>query len=132
MKVTGYRWIGMLVHDYEATCNFLRNDLGLELEWIDDKKEITKLRFPNGQSIEVFGPSNRTRKGKYRYFNGPLIGIEVDDIMAARQELLAKGMSFVSEIEGLEDGSARWTYFWGPDGQFYSLHQHGDSTSARR
>ena len=125
MKVSDYRWIGILVHDYEATCNFLRDGLGLEQEWRDDSKEITMFRFPSGQSIEVYGPSNRTRKAKYQYFNGPVIGIEVDDIEAAREELMAKGVEFVSEIEGLDDGSVKWTYFWGLDGQFYSLHQHG-------
>jgi predicted enzyme related to lactoylglutathione lyase len=53
MKVSDYRWIGILVHDYEATCNFLRDGLGLEQEWRDDSKEITMFRFPSGQSIEV-------------------------------------------------------------------------------
>lgn len=83
-------------------------------------------RFPSGQGLEVYGPSNRTRKAKYQYFNGPVIGLEVDDIAAARDELLAKGIEFVGDIEGLDDGSVYWTYFWGPDGQFYTLHQHND------
>lgn len=126
MKITGIRWIGRLVHDYEATCNFLRDDLGLEFEWTDVTREITMFRFPSGQSIEIFGPSNRTRKAKYQHFNGPVIGIEVDDIVAARDELMSKGVEFISEIEGLEDGSVKWTYFWGLDGQFYSMHQHND------
>jgi len=130
MKITDYRWIGFLVHDYEATCHFFQHDLGLKPESSDSTREITLFRFPSGQSIEVFGPSNRTRKVKYQHFNGPVIGLEVDDIVAARDELLAKGAEFVSEIEGLEDESVKWVYFWGLDGQFYSLHQHGGSLSA--
>ncbi|MGH2452772.1 MAG: VOC family protein [bacterium] len=125
MKITDYRWIGILVHDYEATCNFFEHDLGLNRASADDTKEITMYRLLSGQSIEVYGPSNRTRNAKYQHFNGPVIGLEGDDIMAARAELLAKGAVFVSEIEELEDRSVRWTYFWGLDGQFYSLHQHG-------
>lgn len=81
-------------------------------------------RFPSGQTIEIYGPSNRTRKAKYQHFNGPVIGLEVDDIEAARTELIARGTEFVSDIEGLEDGSVKWSYFWGTDGQFYSLHEH--------
>ena len=124
MQVTDYRWIGVLVHDYEATCNFLEDDLGLELDWTDEAKEITMFRFPSGNTIEVYGPSDRTREAKYQHFNGPVIGLEIDDIAAARDELVAKGVEFVSEIDGLDDGSIKWTYFWGLDGQFYSLHQH--------
>jgi hypothetical protein len=52
------------------------------------KREVTMFRFPSGQSIEVFGPSNRTRKAKYQHFNGPVIGLEVDDIIAASIGLL--------------------------------------------
>jgi predicted dehydrogenase/predicted enzyme related to lactoylglutathione lyase len=126
MKITDYRWIGLLVHDYEATCNFFKHELGLKLVSTDDTKEVAMFRFPSGQSIEVYGPSNRTRKAKYQHFNGPVIGLEADDIVAARAELLAKGVVFVSEIEELEDGSVKWAYFWGLDGQFYSLHQHGN------
>ncbi len=40
MKVTEYRWIGMLVHNYDATCRFLKDDLGLDLDWIDEVKKL--------------------------------------------------------------------------------------------
>lgn len=127
MKVLDYRWIGMLVHDYEATCDFLENALDLEREWTDEIKEITMFRFPSGREIEIYGPSNRTRKAKYQHFNGPVIGIEVDDIVAARDELEDKGARFVSDIDGSDDGSVKWAYFWGLDGQFYSLHEYREA-----
>lgn len=123
MKILDYRWIGMLVHDYEATCDFFENMLGLELEWRNDAKQITMYRFPSGQEFEVYAPSNRTRNPIYCHYNGPVIGLTVDDIALAREELTAKGAEFVDAIEGVEDGSIKWTHFWGPDGQFYSLHQ---------
>lgn len=123
MKVIDYRWIGLLVHDYEKTCNFLEKTLGLAREWRDETKQITMYRFPSGQEIEVYASSNRSRKEKYRYYNGPVIGLTVDDIKAAREELTAKGADFVDPIDGLENRSVQWTHFWGPDGQFYSLHQ---------
>jgi predicted enzyme related to lactoylglutathione lyase len=123
MKVLDYRWIGMLVHDYAATCDFFENMLGLELEWRNEEKQITMYRLPSGQEFEVYAPSNRTRNPKYCNYNGPVIGLTVDDITLAREELTAKGAEFVDAIEGVEDGSIRWTHFWGPDGQFYCLHQ---------
>ena len=123
MRVIDYRWIGMLVHDYQATCDFLENVLGLKRQWRNDKQQITMYRFPSGQEFEVYAASNRSRQEIYRYYNGPVIGLTVDDIEAARQELEAQGAEFVDQIDGLEDGSVRWTHFWAPDGQFYSLHQ---------
>jgi len=126
MNIIGYRWLGILVHDYEETCEFFEHDLGLELEQADDQREIAMFRLPSGQSIEVYGPSNRTRKPIYQYFNGPVIGLEVEDILASRKELEVKGAVFVTDIEELDDGSVKWAYFWGPDGQFYSLHEHGN------
>jgi predicted enzyme related to lactoylglutathione lyase len=52
MKVTDYRWIGLLAHDYEATCDFFERDLGLKLEQADDQREITLLALP----FELFVP----------------------------------------------------------------------------
>lgn len=126
MKVIDYRWIGMLVHDYAATCDFLENVLGLERRWRDDTKNITMYRLESGQEFEIYAPSNRSRKEKYQYYNGPVIGLTVDDIETARKDLTDQGAVFVDSIDGLEDGSARWSHFWGPDGQFYSLHQFSD------
>ena len=80
-------------------------------------------RLASGQELEVYAASNRSRKEKYRYYNGPVIGLTVDDIEAAREELEAQGAKLVDTIDGLEDGSVRWTHFWASDGQFYSLHQ---------
>lgn len=45
MKIIDYRWIGMLVYDYQATCDFLENVLGLEREWQDEQKQITMFRL---------------------------------------------------------------------------------------
>lgn len=121
MEVIDYRWIGFLVHDYEATRKFLAEDLGLELEWHDEGRDIAVFAFPSGQRLEIYGPSNRTRDEIFRLFNGPVIGIQVRDIVAARAELEAKGSEFVTDVKGTKDGSVSWVYFWGPDGQFYSL-----------
>lgn len=126
MKITDYRWIGMLVHDYEATCDFFENMLGLKLKWRDEEKQIAMYQFPSGQEFEVYAPSNRTRNPLYCFYNGPVIGLTVDDIVTAREELTAKGARFVDPIESLEDGTVKWSHFWGPDGQFYCLQQFDD------
>jgi predicted enzyme related to lactoylglutathione lyase len=51
MKITDYRWIGMLVHDYKATCDFFDNMLGLKRKGRDEEKQIAMYQFwgPDGQ-----------------------------------------------------------------------------------
>jgi len=55
-----------------------------------------------------------------------VIGLTVDDIALTREELTKKEAQYVDPIEGLSDGSVKWTHFWGPDGQFYSLQQYDE------
>jgi hypothetical protein len=44
---------------------------------------------------------------------------EVDDLEAARAELVAAGIEVIGEIE--RDGSWQWLNFRGPDGKLYEL-----------
>jgi catechol 2,3-dioxygenase-like lactoylglutathione lyase family enzyme len=131
MKVKGISWIGVLTDDYDKTREFWGKILGLPREWSNDNKDITFFRFPSGQEVEVYSPANRLRKQKYNYFKGPVLGIEVENIRQARAEMDAQGFEFISEIESTEDGQVSWTYFLGPDGYLYSLHEHLDGPDSR-
>ena len=84
------------------------------------------VQFPSGQKFEIYAPSNRTRVPKFCFYNGPVIGLTVEDIATAREELTTKGAQFVDPIEGLENGTVKWSHFWGPDGQFYCLQQYDE------
>jgi hypothetical protein len=81
-------------------------------------------QFPSGQEFELYAPANRTRDPKFCFDNGPVIGLTVEEITTAGEELTAKGAQFVNLIEGLEDGTVQWSHSWGPDGQFYCLQQN--------
>ena len=74
--------------------------------------------------MEVYSAANRLRKEKYNHFKGPVLGIEVENIMQARQEMIARGFEFITDIVSADDGQVSWTYFFGPDGYLYSLHEH--------
>jgi catechol 2,3-dioxygenase-like lactoylglutathione lyase family enzyme len=124
MKVKGISWIGVLTDDYGGTRDFWGKILGLDQEWTNDEKGNTFFRFPSGQEVEVYSSTNRTRKEKYNYFKGPVLGIEVENISQARDEMMAKGFRFFTDIESTQDGHVSWVYFIGPDGYLYSLHEH--------
>ena len=126
MKVKGISWVGVLTDDYEGTKDFCGKILGLNREWSDDEKGVTFFQFPSGQEVEVYSSTNRPRKEKYKHFKGPVLGIEVEDIAQAREEMMAEGFEFITEVESTEDGHVSWAYFIGPDGYLYSLHEHLD------
>ncbi|MEE9298380.1 MAG: VOC family protein [Acidimicrobiia bacterium] len=124
MQVESYQWVGLLADDFEGTLRFFSQVLGFELEDKDDDKVVAMFRLPSGQQVEVFGPGNRDRKRKYRLMNGPVVGLQVPDVAAARRELIAQGFEFVTEVEESDDG-ASWAYFIGPDQRLYSIQNTG-------
>jgi catechol 2,3-dioxygenase-like lactoylglutathione lyase family enzyme len=124
VKAKGISWVGVLTDDEDRTRHFWGSVLGLGREWSNDEKGIAFFRFPGGQEVEVYSAANRARKEKYNHFRGPVLGIEVDDLVQARADMIAQGFEFITEVESTEDGKVSWTYFFGPDGYLYSLHEH--------
>lgn len=122
MRVTSFNWVGMLTEDFEETIHFFSEVLGLSLEYRDEAKIITHFRLPSGQLLEIYGPSNRQRKEKYQLFNGPVLGFEVEDVGAARQEMVAKGVRFITEVERDPSGDA-WAFFLGPEEMLFTIQQ---------
>jgi catechol 2,3-dioxygenase-like lactoylglutathione lyase family enzyme len=70
--------------------------------------------------VEVFS-SARTDLAT-SYTTGPVVGLLVDDIGEAREELAAAGVEVIDEIQSPEsmDGY-RWFHFRGPDGNVYAI-----------
>jgi predicted enzyme related to lactoylglutathione lyase len=119
MRVTGIGWTGILTEDFEAMLGFVSAVLGLTMAHRDEAKELAHFRFRSGQLLEVFGPGNRKRKPKYRWFSGPALGFEVDDVELALQEMTARGVRFIGELESWE--SDRWAMFLGPEDQLFEI-----------
>ena len=119
MHVTGLGWVGIMTENFESTLRFYTEMLGLSLVFHDETREIAHFRFRSGQLLEVFGPRNRGRKEKYRWFKGSALGFEVDDVSLARQEMIARGVRFVTELESWEEDM--WTMFLGPEENLFEI-----------
>jgi len=119
MRVTGIGWTGILTEDFESTLRFFSDVMGLSIAHRDHVKELVHFRFRSGQLLEVFGPSNRGRKEEYQWYHGPVLGFEVDDIQSARQEMIARGTRFISELETWEDDM--WSAFLGPEDKLFEI-----------
>ena len=120
MRVTQLSWAGVLTEDFEDAVHFFSEVLGLLLEYRDEAKAIVHFRFPSGQLLEVYGPSNRQRKEKYRRFKGPVLGFQVEDVGVARQQMMARGVRFITEVETVPEGD-EWAFFLGPEDKLFTI-----------
>ena len=66
----------------------------------------------------------RSSVSKSRYYQlhaCPVLAFQVEDVRAARNELEARGVEFVTGVDGNE--TEAWAYFRGPDGYLYEIWQ---------
>lgn len=114
MKVKGYSWVGLGVDDFDGAVAFFTNVMGLRPAVINERG-VAILELAEGQLLEIFGPST---KG-YELNSPPVIAFEVDDVAAARDELLANKVEMLGDI-GSWNGF-EWAYFRGPAGRIFSI-----------
>jgi catechol 2,3-dioxygenase-like lactoylglutathione lyase family enzyme len=122
MKVLGLNWVGTRTDRFRQTVSFFTTRLGLPIGI--EREDFVRLDLPDSSCLEVFGP----RDADHRYFTtGPVVGFLVEDLGAARHDLLRHGIELLGRMEG-EAGSYRWQHFRGPDGCVYEV----DEDPARR
>lgn len=114
MKVKGIVWLGTRTDRFEQMNDFCRDLLGMSQKFLEPGFAVYEL--PNGDLFEVFG-SDRSEN---EFMTHPVAGFLVDDIVAARAELEAKGIEFLGPIEG-DTEDYKWTHFRAPDGFVYEL-----------
>ena len=115
MKIRGLARLGTRTREFEDTTRFFRDTLGLRVE--HEESDFVIFRLLNGDTVEVFGPSERDHK---HFRTGPVVGFLVDDVEVARARLEAAGISFIGPVHRSEDGST-WSHFVGPDRNIYEL-----------
>jgi catechol 2,3-dioxygenase-like lactoylglutathione lyase family enzyme len=125
MRVQRLGWLGTRTEQFEATRTFFTDVLGLAVEY--EEQDFALIAFPAADHdyVEVIGPTAEDSEFERRYYtSGPVVGFVVDDIVAARAELAARGVELLGDIAW-----SRWTpgYGWfhlrGPDGNVYGMLQ---------
>lgn len=114
MQVKGYSWVGVGTDDFKETVSFFTDVLSLSVVVIEDRG-VAMLKVAEGQILEVFGPGTKGRE----FTSAPVVGFEVDDVAAAREELITRGVEVLGEI-GSWNGF-EWLKFRGPGRQVYAL-----------
>ena len=114
MEVKGLAWAGARTERFSEMVTFFRDVMGLEVKDVDEA--YAGFKMPNGDVVEVFG----TDEPDHQHFTtGPVVGFEVSDVAAARNELEAAGIEFIGPIH--EEPGSRWSHFRGPDGNVYEV-----------
>ena len=115
MKARELVWLGTRTRNFDETVRFFGHTRGLRKSY--EEPDFTVFRLPNGDTVEVFGPGDT---GHEHFDTGPVAGFLVDDVRAARAELEAGGIPFLSPLHESDDGAA-WSHFRGPDGNVYEI-----------
>ena len=110
-------WIGVVVEDLEGQRRFYRDAMGLTELGAGDGWVHFDMGFPN--ILELLQRSEEPEYDRLRY----QVGFATDDIHAARESLLARGVEAVTEIDGGEDAQGYWCYFRDAEGNIFELSQ---------
>src|SRR3954452_11034407 len=117
MRVLRLCWLGIPSEQYEPIVVLLRDVMGMQVEL--EEPGTTELSLPSGDRVQVFAPGHPYFELFSREANGPVALFEVEDVRAARPELIAAGIEVVGPND--EDGAWEWLHFRGPDGNLYEL-----------
>jgi catechol 2,3-dioxygenase-like lactoylglutathione lyase family enzyme len=117
MEVRNVRWVGIKTDRYEAMVSFLRDVLGLRVNF----EEPTTIEFTTseGDEVQVIGPGHPYYEFFGEQAHGPVPLFEVDDVHSARRELEAAGLDVVGSTE--HDRHWEWIHVRGPDGNLYEF-----------
>ena len=93
MNVKGYSWVGVGTDNFDETVSFFSNVMGLSTVIVEDRG-VAVLKVSDGQVLEVFGPGTQGRE----LTSPPVVAFAVDDVAAARDELVSKGVEVLGGV----------------------------------
>ena len=117
MEVRRLCWLGVPADRYEEMVVFLRDVLGLRIEFAEHA--TAELSLASGDRVQVFGPGHPYHRFYAEHARGPVALFEVDDVRRAGDELVAAGVELVGEVD--RDSEWEWAHFRAPDGNLYSV-----------
>jgi catechol 2,3-dioxygenase-like lactoylglutathione lyase family enzyme len=117
MEIGFPRWIGVVCEDFEKQRAFYRDVMGLH----ENSEGDGWVQYDMGSNVtfELLRRSSDPEYDRPRY----QVGFVVDDIHAARDELLAGGVEPLTDVMEGSDGASRWAYFRDPEGNVFEITQ---------
>jgi catechol 2,3-dioxygenase-like lactoylglutathione lyase family enzyme len=109
-------WIGVVCEDLQAQRRFYREALGMREVRAGDGFVWFEL---DGKLFELLQKSEQPQYDRRRV----TAGFDVDDIHAARTELISRGVEPLGDIQGGPDARQYWAYFKDSEGNLFELVQ---------
>jgi catechol 2,3-dioxygenase-like lactoylglutathione lyase family enzyme len=140
VRVRRLSFVGVKTDDFEAMTSFVRNVLGLQPGHTDEGWAVFQLESGDRDLVEVYRPGRYDERLLPATVTGPTVAFAVDDLLAARSELVAAGIEIVADVVWAAEAFADprlagfgWLFFRAPDGNVYALQQdHAPSDSTDR
>lgn len=118
LKIGWPVWIGVVADDMDAQASYYSSILGLKET---DRGEGFVMFDMGGENrLEILKRNPSLPQYAVRRLQ---IGFVVEDIVTAREELLAKGVKPVTDILGGPSSEAYWCYFEDPEGNLFEITQ---------
>jgi catechol 2,3-dioxygenase-like lactoylglutathione lyase family enzyme len=114
MRVIGLTFVGTRTARFAEMDDLFGRIMGLSEKTRGGDVVIWQL--PDGSLVEIFA---QDEPGHLFFDSGPVAGLQVDDVVAAREEMERVGVEFVGPMQGL-DGRG-WSFFRAPDGNLYEI-----------
>lgn len=140
MRIRRLSFMGVKTESFEAMSVFVRDVLGLHAGHTDDGWAVFQLESGDRDLVEVYRPGRYDERLLPADATGPTVAFAVEDLLAARAELVAADIEIVADIvwaaEAFDDPRLDgwgWLFFRAPDGNVYALQQdHAPSDSTGR
>jgi predicted enzyme related to lactoylglutathione lyase len=106
-------WIGVVAEDLEGQRRFWGHLLGFPESGAGPG--YVEFDLGGGRSFEVLAVTDQPEYDRPRF----QVGFAVDDIAAARRELIRRGVEPITEI--IEGDESSWAYFRDPEGNVFEI-----------
>jgi|GEM_PF-650686 len=130
VRIRRLSFMGVKTESFEAMTAFLHDVLGLPAGHTDDGWAVFQLDSGDRDLVEVYRPGGYDQRLLPAAATGPTVAFAVDDLLAARAELVAAKTEIVADIvwaaEAFDDPRLDgwgWLFFRAPDGNIYALQQ---------
>ena len=130
MRIRRVSFVGVQTERFDAMAGFVRDVLGLSPGHRDDGWAVFRLDSGDRDLVEVYRPGGYDPRLLPVAATGPTVAFAVDDLLAARSELVAAGIEIVADVvwaaEAFGDPHLEgfgWLFFRAPDGYIYALQQ---------
>lgn len=108
-------WIGVVVDDVDRQQRFYRDVLGFTE--VAHGSDWAHFDLGDARLLEIMRRGDRPQIDQTRY----QVGYVVEDIEAAREQLISRGVQPISDIEGSVEAGGLWCYFRDAEGNVFEL-----------